>query len=255
MTVPLDVIQIAKAEIGYAESPAGSNLNKFGKWYGMDGVQWCAIFVSYCFYNAQLPLPATERKGFAYCPSGVKWFRDKGQFFDNPKVGDVVFFDWYKGEPACISDADTHCSDAWHIGIVESVNADGSITSIEGNTSNTSNGNGGEVMRRIRFSDVWYGFGRPSYSNQANPVQETDHPRWSGRYITLTSPFTKGDDVRLWKQQMIARGWNLGSGSDNVFDLRSDEVLRKFQKEKGIEMDGKIGPISWNAAWELAVTS
>ncbi len=47
MTVPLDAIQIAKAEIGYAESPSGSNLNKFGKWYGMDGVQWCAIFISY----------------------------------------------------------------------------------------------------------------------------------------------------------------------------------------------------------------
>lgn len=218
----------------------------------MDGVQWCAIFVSYCFYKAGLPLPVTEAKGFAYCPSGVQWFRSRGRLFDTPKVGDVVFFDWYKDEPPCRNDEDNHCSDAWHIGIVESVNADGSITSIEGNTSSAGGGNGGEVMRQQRFPGVWYSFGRPAYSG-VNPPP-VDHPEWDGRYITLTSPYTKGDNVRIWKQRMIARGWNLGSGADDVFDRKADEVLRKFQAEKGFEVDGKIGEISWNAAWELSIT-
>jgi hypothetical protein len=244
MTVPSDVLKIAISEIDYAESPPGSNLNKFGKWYGMDGVQWCAIFVSYCFYKAGLPLPVTEAKGFAYCPSGVQWFRSKGQFFSTPKVGDVVFFDWHK---------DTSDSDAWHIGIVESVNPDGSIDSIEGNTSNVSNGNGGEVMRRTRYPELWYGFGRPDYSGAVTHTPAT-YPRWSGRYITLTSEYTKGDDVRAWKRRMVERGWNLGTGSDDVFDRKADEVLRKFQAEKGFEVDGKIGEISWNAAWEIPVT-
>lgn len=241
MTVPSDVLQIATGEIGTVESPI--NLNMYGKWYGMDGVQWCAIFVSYCFYKAGLPLPATEAKGFAYCPSGVEWFRSKGQFFDEPKVGDVVFFDWHK---------DTDESDAWHVGIVESVNANGSITSIEGNTDNQGGGNGGEVMSRQRFPGVWYGFGRPAYSGVGNV--RIAHSPWSGRYITLTSSYTEGEDVRLWKQQMIARGWNLGSGSDKVFDRRADEVLRKFQAEKGFEVDGKIGELSWNAAWEAPIS-
>jgi murein L,D-transpeptidase YcbB/YkuD len=53
---------------------------------------------------------------------------------------------------------------------------------------------------------------------------------------------------------MIARGWDLGSSPIDVFDRRSDEVLRKFQAEKGLEIDGKIGPNSWDSAWELAVT-
>jgi surface antigen len=253
MAAPSDVLKIAVNEIGFSESPPGSNLNKFGEWYGMDGVQWCAIFVSYCFYKVGMPLTVSNAKGFAYCPSGVEWFRAKGQFFSTPKVGDVVFFDWYKDESPCRSDADNNCSDAWHIGIVESVNADGSITSIEGNTSSTSNGNGGTVMRRNRTSSVFYGFGRPNYSGVVTHTPAT-YPKWSGRYITLTSEYTKGEDVRSWKQQMIKRGWNLGSGSDDVFDRKADEVLRKFQAEKGFEVDGKIGEISWNAAWEIPVT-
>ena len=248
-----DVLDIAKAEIGYKESPAGSNITKFGKWYGMDGVQWCAIFVSYCFYKAGLPLPATTPKGFAYCPSGADYFKSKGQFFSAPKIGDVVFFDFHKGRRACtINDGDNvRCSDAWHIGIVEEINSDGTITSIEGNTSSTSIGNGGEVMRRTRGRDLWYGFGRPNYSTVS---RVSNYPQFQGRIILLTSPNMKGEDIKIWKNRMIERGWNLGSGADDLFDRKADEVLRKFQREKGLEDDGQLGELSWNAAWEEVVT-
>lgn len=43
------------------------------------------MFVSYCFYNAGLPLPITTPKGFAYCPYGVKWFRNKGWWHTDTK--------------------------------------------------------------------------------------------------------------------------------------------------------------------------
>lgn len=255
MTIPLDVLRIANSEIDYTESPPETNYTKFGGWYGINGSEWCAIFVSYCFYVAGLPLPADTLKGFSYCPSGAEWFKSKGLFFDTPEIGDVVFYDWHAGDRPCTPEDgnDANCSDAWHVGIVESVNADGSITSIEGNTEIDNDGNGGKVMRRTRTSEVWYGFGRPAYSSHANPPQE-EHPQWSGRYITLTSPYTQGDDVRLWKKQMIKRGWDLGSGGDDVFDRRAYEVLQKFQREKKFEVDSKIGPISWNAAWETPVS-
>ena len=253
MTIDSDVLKIARAQIGEKEDPLGSNKNKYGKWYGVDGVQWCAIFVSYCFYKAGLPLPATTPKGFAYCPSGVDWFRSKGRFFSEPKIGDVVFFDWYKGIRACtINDGDNvRCSDAWHIGIVEKVNSDGSITSIEGNTSETSNGNGGGVMRQTRDRDLWYGFGRPNYSTVS---RVSNYPQFQGRIILLTSPNMKGEDIKTWKKRMIERGWNLGSGANDVFDSKADEVLRKFQAEKGLGVDGQLGELSWNAAWEEVVT-
>ncbi len=149
---PSVVLALAASTLGYSESPAGSNKSKFGAWYGAQGQPWCASWVSWVFYHAGLPLPATTPKGFAYCPYGVKWFRDKGQFFKQPKAGDVVFFDWQKDG---ISD---------HVGIVEKVNSDGTVTTIEGNTSASNNSNGGQVQRRVRPMGVIQGFGRPNWS-------------------------------------------------------------------------------------------
>jgi peptidoglycan hydrolase-like protein with peptidoglycan-binding domain len=62
----------------------------------------------------------------------------------------------------------------------------------------------------------------------------------------------EGQDVSLWQRQMIRRGWNLDA--DNVFSERDHEVLIKFQQQKGLEVDGKIGPISWRMAWESPIT-
>ena len=149
---PIDVIGLAVSTLGYKESPPGSNKSKYGAWYGADRQPWCASWVSWVFYHAGLPLPATTPKGFAYCPYGVHWFKEKGQFFNQPQVGDVVFFDWQKDG---VSD---------HVGIVEKVNKDGSITTLEGNTSSSNNSNGGEVQRRHRPLNVVQGFGRPNYS-------------------------------------------------------------------------------------------
>lgn len=250
MTVPADVLKVAARQIGYAET--SNNRTKYGVWYGMDGQEWCAMFVSYCFYIAGLPLPITTSKGFAYCPYGVDWFKNKGQWFTSPKVGDVVFYDWHPN---------TADSDAWHVGIVESINPNGSVVSIEGNTAVGNDSSGGKVMRRTRAKDVHYGFGRPAYSGvphrTTNPIS---FPRWSGRYITLASPLTEGNDVLTWQQQMIIRGWDLGSGGSTgkgdtgIFDRRCFEVLQQFQRNHDLGVDGILGPVSWDAAWELPVT-
>lgn len=250
MTTPQDVLLIAARQIGTVESPANSNMNKYGRWYGMDGVEWCAIFVSYCFYDAKLPLSITIPKGFAYCPSGVDWFKANGQWFNTPQVGDVVFYDWYPN---------TSDSDAWHVGIVESINADGSIMAIEGNTAVGNDSDGGQVMRRRRDEPFLLGFGRPAY-NSVSTVTKLVFPGWAGVYITLTSGLTTSNDVLKWQQQMISRGWNLGAGGSTgkgdtgVFDKRCYEVLKKFQHQIGLEEDGVLGPLSWNAAWEELVT-
>lgn len=240
MTTAQQVLQIAVREIGYKESPPNSNHNKFGMWYGMDYQPWCAMFVSYCFYNAGLPLPATTPKGFAYCPYGVNWFKNKGWWHTTPKVGDVVFYDW-GGDG--VSD---------HVGIVEKVNSDGSIVAIEGNTSdNYGDSNGGEVCRKTQKRGI-FGYGRPPYDGVViPPVIEQEHPKWQ-RYISLTSPSMGGDDVLQWQQQMIHRGWTLEA--DGVFNERDHEVLIKFQQQKGLTVDGVLGPISWNAAWEAPIT-
>lgn len=247
MTISQDVLAVAVRELGYRE--LGDNRNKFGAWYGMDYQPWCAMFVSYCFYTVGLPLPITTRKGFAYCPYGVAWFKDKDRWFSTPQIGDVVFYNW-SGDGV-----------ADHVGIVESINSDGSVYSIEGNTSLNNDSNGGEVMRRKRGRSVILGFGRPLYTQTPNPRREPNYPKWSGRYITLTTPYMKGNDILTWQLRMIERGWDLGSGGSTgdgdtgVFDERCFKVLKQFQTEKKLEVDGVLGSESWDAAWELPITT
>lgn len=242
MTTATDVLKIATRQIGYKESPPGTNQNKFGVWYGMNYQPWCAMFVSYCFYNSGCSLKITTPKGFAYCPHGVNWFKQQGRFDKHPHPGDVVFYDW-RGDG--VSD---------HVGIVEAVNSDGTITAIEGNTSGTNDSNGGAVMRRKRSLSTILGFGHPVFDGTPTSHSDTPpHPSWS-RYITLTSPPTSGNDVVKWHQQMICRGWKLEGDEIGVFGPRSYEILKQFQQEKGLLVDGVLGPMSWNAAWELPIT-
>lgn len=159
MTTALKIIEIARKEIGTVESPPNSNLNKYGKHFNINGVAWCALFCSWCVVQIGLGLPKIN---IAYVPAWVEWFKSKGHYFDKntiPKVGDFVFFAFSK----------EGISKNWaeHIGIVEKINSDGTITTIEGNTSagNTgSQSSGGGVHRRTdRKKPYITGYGRPFY--------------------------------------------------------------------------------------------
>jgi hypothetical protein len=59
-------------------------------------------------------------------------------------------------------------------------------------------------------------------------------------------------DVRTWQQQMRSRGWTIGV--DQVYGPESQQVCRQFQSEKGLGVDGLVGPQTWAAAWTAPVT-
>lgn len=150
-----EFVNIAASQIGYKESPANSNNTKYGSWYGMNYQPWCDMFVSWCA-NQLGQLDVVGK--YAYCPYHVNYFKSKGWWLDReakPQPGDVIFF----------ANKGTAC----HVGIVERRNSSTSVTTIEGNTSVSSNDNGGAVMRRERgygsVGSSWYilGFGRPQF--------------------------------------------------------------------------------------------
>ena len=49
LTVRQAALKRAITQLGTVESPSGSNKQKYGSWYGMNGQPWCAIFVTWCF--------------------------------------------------------------------------------------------------------------------------------------------------------------------------------------------------------------
>jgi Putative peptidoglycan binding domain/CHAP domain len=146
----------AVKHLGKSERPAGSNRSEFGKWFGVDAVPWCAIFVSYCFsIGAKYVIAAgfkgagCSKNGCAYVPTAEAWLRATGMWKGRttPMPGDIAIFNWDGGVPD-------------HIGIVEEYLGGGKFQSIEGNTSVGNNSNGGQVMRRLRYVSQVNGFGR-----------------------------------------------------------------------------------------------
>lgn len=141
-------LTVARSQLGVTENPAGSNRTPYGAWYGLDGQPWCDMFQSW----------VADRAGngdivgrFAYTPSHAAWFQGKGQWHTTPAVGDLVFYNFGAGR-------------IHHVGIVEAVRTDGIIT-IEGNTAQGDDANGGQVQRRYRTWDVGIvGYGRPAYT-------------------------------------------------------------------------------------------
>jgi CHAP domain len=139
------IVEIASKEIGTKESPMDSNLTKYGAWFGLNGMPWCAIFVSWCYAMAGNRLPKIGfTKGFAGCQTAIKYFKDNNRITKNPIAGDLVFFDFNN---------DNRYD---HVGIFDSWNDEKSFYTIEGNTSLKNQSNGGEVMRRIRYKNRKY---------------------------------------------------------------------------------------------------
>jgi len=159
-------LTFAKGELGKVERPAGSNKTKYGEWYGVNGVAWCAIFVSWCFEQVDL-FDGVFRPGsrWAFCPFVVNAAVAGEHGLDQvrePEPGDLVLYQF---------DSDANAD---HIGIFEAWQTPGStFTAIEGNTAVGNDSNGGEVMRRSRTLRQVY---RPSTGGLAfvrvHPVKE-----------------------------------------------------------------------------------
>jgi hypothetical protein len=131
----------AKSQLGYKESPPGTNNSKYGSWYGMNYQPWCAMFVTWCF-EEEGDSPAFAQGGrYSYVPYIVQdaQARKHGlSITQDPTPGSLVCYDWAY---------DTIFD---HVGLFEKWVDLTNFQAIEGNTSTSNNSNGGEVMRRKR---------------------------------------------------------------------------------------------------------
>lgn len=147
-TLKTRALKLAAAQVGIKESPAGSNRQKFGVWFGMNGVAWCAIFVSWvlshigrAFKYASVPQILADARAHGNGLSVIAWSKVPATL----AAGHVVLatYDW-PGESPGVPD---------HVGIVKQVLDAHNFVAIEGNTSPSTAGsqsNGGEVCLKQR---------------------------------------------------------------------------------------------------------
>lgn len=172
MSSVTQVLAEARRHIGYYRKPGTETT--FGVWYALivgqrvyRTAQWCAMFISYIASAAGaskiIPL-------HAYTPSGVNWWKAQKQWHNGlggVRAGDIVYFRL------------PGMSRVSHVGLVESVNKDGSVNTIEGNTSSTAAGdqrNSGTCARKRRKAYI-VGFGRPKYTATAAKPPAATKPK------------------------------------------------------------------------------
>lgn len=192
--------------------------------------EWCACTWSALAiklgYTDIIPLEISCTKLIELSQQMGIWQEDDAYI---PAPGDAVIYDWQdksgkadnKGGPD-------------HIGIVEEVK-NGIITVIEGNYSNS-------VKRRPLEVNGKYirGFICPKYDAETTTTTKT-----KGDYtmeMRNLKKGCKGEDVRALQILLIGRGYSCGSkGADGDFGSNTDSAVRRYQKAKGLEVDGIAG--------------
>jgi CHAP domain len=138
------ILNAIRPEVGQAEQPPGSNdsprIAQYRQATAGSGVgPWCAYFVSWAARQAGVPL-GDSGQGFGRVDDVFAWAQQTGKALpagSTPSAGDLIVWDE-------------------HIGVVESVDPDGTIHTIEGNSSDrvsqrTYGSDGGGAVGYVRL--------------------------------------------------------------------------------------------------------
>lgn len=174
------VVQIANAQIGTAETPKGSNKNKYAEFFDAlrkqgvniyngfkNGASWCDLFADYCYIQAtsveigpRMIYQPLNGCG-AGCSFSAGYYRAHGAFVSEPEVGDQIFFG-KKGKTFSENKFE-------HTGVVVKVTPK-MVYTVEGNTSNEV-----KVKSYQKSAARILGYGRPNW-DLAVKAEEDETP-------------------------------------------------------------------------------
>lgn len=231
------LIEIAKKEVGTVEGPK-DNETKYGAFTKANYLAWCGSYVNWCADQAGVKMPNTVSTvaGAAAFKKMSTWFEaDCGEA---PQPGDILYFDFPGDGVDRIS----------HVGICVSDNGDGTIKTLEGNTSSSVKGsqrNGGEVCAQVRAYKAnkkkmmvsVVGWGRPNYKGNSvtASVPVTEAPAFPGRI----NPGDKGEGVKVVQRA-------LGLLADGDYGPATKKAVIGFQDNHDVvDSNGIIGPKTW----------
>lgn len=225
MTVTRDqVVAKARSYIGLVDD--GYKTNEFTREWGINGLDYCAAFVSSIFWRLGSPLPSLGvQEGFLYVPYAVDYARETGQALEigqgDPAPGDIALFTWSgtrHGGRGEIGD---------HTGIVEEYPGGDWVVCVEGNT--VLNGRRG-IHRRTRHLSSVACFWRPTVYDDTTltPASlEDDMPIRDDEFARIDALIARGatnthvavvDSLRPYMQQVNA---NLEATNAVLAELRN----------------------------------
>jgi len=237
------LVEIALSQVGVIEGPK-DNETVYGAFTKANYLAWCGSFCMWVADQAKCKIPNTVST-----MAGAASFKKMGTWTDaaaaKPAPGDIVYFDFVAGG-----------APIEHVGIVVKDNGDGTVTTVEGNTSGDkkksgSQANGGECVQKIRaykknakgIPVFIEGFGRPNYvGNEVEAeVPVSTPPAFPGQI----KPGAQGDSVKIVQHA-------LKLVEDGDYGPATKKAVIAFQDNHDVvDSNGIIGPKTWAELMKL----
>jgi peptidoglycan hydrolase-like protein with peptidoglycan-binding domain len=239
------MVEIALKEEGYVEGPK-DNETKYGAFTKANFLPWCGSFCMWVANQSGVTIPNTVST-----MAGAAAFKKMGTWTDaekaDPQPGDIVYFDFVAGG-----------APIEHVGIVVKNNGDGTVTTMEGNTSGDkkksgSQANGGEAVKKIRaykrnakgIPSFIVGFGRPNY--KGNEVEVNPAPAVIPPFPGPIKPGAQGDAVKLIQHALTLV-------EDGDYGPATKKAVVAFQdNHDNLDSNGIVGPKTWDALMKTAL--
>ena len=65
------------------------------------------------------------------------------------------------------------------------------------------------------------------------------------RILSLTDPLMRGEDVLLLQNRLLELGYTEVGVPDGIFGKMTDSAVRRFQERNSLDVDGYVGPQTW----------
>ena len=224
MATAKEILAVARGELGYKESPAGSNRTKYGTWFGLNGQPWCMLFIQWVFTQAGAESLLAART--ASCGAFMRAAQSTGQWVTGGyQPGDIVIMD-FPGNKARTD----------HCGIVVTALTNG-VRTIEGNTASGDDSNGGEVMERTRPLSVIIGAYRPHYAEE---IVEKEKDPVTYKYLKDVPDKFRPTIEKLMDAGIIQGDGKDPTGNGDVINLTHEQVRTLVFVYRGGGFDRKL---------------
>ena len=192
-----------------------------------------------------------EIGGYGYCkhlaPVNAENFMQHAKGLQTgmtPKLGACMV--WRKGDTLAGSDG------AGHVAIVEKVVSDTEVVTSESGygskvfwnqTRKKGSGNWGAGASYTFLGFIY----NPAVTDDDQPAGTTTTEEEGIEVkVSILQKGDKGAQVKALQALLIGYGYGVGSsGADGDFGPATDAAVRKYQKAKGLTVDGSVGPATW----------